>query len=55
MLANFWWWLTVACLVWYCTIAVYVGIRGASDIKGMLGRLRDINLRDEASEADRRE
>ena len=35
----FWWVLTIACVVWYCTITVYVAIKGASDIKQMLTRL----------------
>ena len=34
-----WWTLTLACIVWYSTITVYVAIRGVADIKGMLGRL----------------
>ena len=35
----FWWLLTLACLLWYSTITVYVAIRGALDIKHMLRRL----------------
>ena len=35
----FWWALTVACVVWYSTITVYVAIKGAKDIKNMLARL----------------
>jgi hypothetical protein len=42
MAVSFWWWLTWACLVWYCTITVYVTIRGAYDIKHMLARLREL-------------
>ena len=40
-----WFWLaaTAACMVWYSTITIYVAVRGAMDIKGMLGRLADIN------------
>jgi len=34
-----WWTLTVACVVWYSTITVYVAIRGVFDIRGMLRRL----------------
>lgn len=34
-----WFLLTAACVLWYSTITVYVAIRGAIDIKGMLGRL----------------
>lgn len=35
----FWWALSMACVVWYSTITVYVAIKGASDIKNMLARL----------------
>jgi len=35
----FWWSLTIACLVWYSTITVYVAVKGFKDIKGMLKRL----------------
>jgi hypothetical protein len=35
----FWWLVTAAVLVWYSTVAVYVAIRGALDIKHMLARL----------------
>jgi hypothetical protein len=35
----FWAVLTVACVVWYSTITVYVAIRGGIDIKHMLKRL----------------
>ncbi len=34
-----WWLLVVACVVWYSTITIYVGIRGFRDIRGMLDRL----------------
>ena len=37
----FWWLLTMACVVWYSTITVYVAIRGLADIKEMLTQLRD--------------
>lgn len=35
----FWWLLTMACLLWYSTITVYVAIKGVRDIRGMLERL----------------
>ena len=35
----FWWLLTVACVVWYCVVTVYVAIRGVTDIRTMLRRL----------------
>ena len=35
----FWWALSMACVVWYSTITVYVAIKGSSDIKNMLARL----------------
>jgi hypothetical protein len=37
----FWGLLTIAVLVWYSTITVYVAIRGTVDIKEMLRRLKD--------------
>jgi len=42
----FWWALTVACVIWYSTITVYVAIKGASDIKNMLARLSNENRKD---------
>lgn len=36
----FWWLLTMACVVWYSTITVYVAIRGTFDIRHMLARLK---------------
>ena len=43
MLSNhpFWAGLTLAVLVWYSTITVYVAIRGALDIKHMLRNLAE--------------
>ena len=40
---DYWFWLllTIACVVWYSTITVYVGIRGALDIKNMLQQLAE--------------
>jgi hypothetical protein len=45
MIGLHWFWalLTLACMVWYSTITVYVAIRGVADIKTMLSRLRDGN------------
>lgn len=42
MLTNhpFWGLLTLAVLVWYSTITVYVAIRGVADIKQMLRKLK---------------
>ena len=36
----FWTLVTVACLLWYSTITVYVAFRGVFDIRFMLARLR---------------
>ncbi len=36
---EFWWLLTLAVLIWYSTITVYVAIRGTTDIRRMLARL----------------
>jgi len=37
----FWQLLTILALAWYSTVTVYVGIKGAFDIRQMLRRLRD--------------
>jgi hypothetical protein len=37
----FWWLVTMTCVVWYSTITLYVTVKGAADIKGMLKRLAD--------------
>ena len=41
MFREHWFWggLTVACLVWYSTVTVYVAFKGFKDIRGMLKRL----------------
>jgi hypothetical protein len=41
MSGGHWFWglLTIACVVWYSTITVYVAVRGALDIKEMLAHL----------------
>ena len=43
MLTNhpLWGLLTLAVLVWYSTITVYVGIRGIVDIRQMLRKLKE--------------
>lgn len=48
-MATFWWLMTAAVLVWYSTITIYVAIRGACDIKHMLGRLKANVEAEEAS------
>ncbi len=35
----FWLLITIAVIVWYLTITIYVAIRGSIDIKHMLARL----------------
>ena len=35
----FWWLMTMACVVWYSTVTVYVAIKGVADIRNMLARL----------------
>lgn len=35
----FWLAVVIACLAWYSVLTVYVGIRGAKDIRDMLRRL----------------
>jgi hypothetical protein len=41
MLVGHWFWggLTIAVLVWYSTITIYVTIKGMGDIKEMLRKL----------------
>lgn len=41
MLREHWFWggLTIAVLIWYSTITVYVAIKGLGDIKRMLRQL----------------
>lgn len=51
MAVEFWWWLTVAALVWYSTITIYVSIRGIYDIRSMFARLRALGTADETKQA----
>jgi len=37
----FWWLLTVAVMVWYSTVTVYVAVKGTLDIRQMLRRLKN--------------
>ncbi|NLV43071.1 MAG: hypothetical protein GXY07_01070 [Candidatus Hydrogenedentes bacterium] len=37
----FWWIATMACVLWYSSVTIYVAIRGVMDIKGMLQRLKN--------------
>lgn len=43
----FWWTLTMACVVWYSTITIYVAVRGAADVKNMLANLAQDQQSDE--------
>ena len=45
---GIWLVLTMACVIWYSTMTVYVAIRGVADIKGMLKRLAASNETPEA-------
>ncbi len=38
---RFWWILTIAAVVWYSTVTVYVSFRGVFDIKSMLRLLEE--------------
>ncbi len=40
-MGEHWFWLalSIACVVWYSTITIYVAVKGWSDIRGMLRRL----------------
>ncbi len=46
---TFWYILSMACLVWYSTITVYVSYKGIADIKGMLKRLEKENEKNQNS------
>jgi len=37
----FWWLVTLAVLVWYSTVTVYVALKGTLDIRQMLRRLKE--------------
>jgi hypothetical protein len=50
--ADFWWWLVMACLVWYSTITVYVSIRGVWDIRNMLARLQALSDAAESNDGE---
>lgn len=39
-MTTFWFILTLACLLWYSTVTLYVSIKGAGDIREMLRRLK---------------
>ena len=39
----FWGLLTLAVVLWYSTITIYVAIRGAADIRQMLKNLKQAN------------
>jgi hypothetical protein len=43
MILEHWFWfgLTIATVVWYSTITIYVAVKGWLDIKNMLKRLKD--------------
>lgn len=43
VLLDHWFWLlvTIAALVWYSTVTVYVAVRGLRDIRSMFRRLRE--------------
>jgi hypothetical protein len=44
---RFWWLLTWSCVIWYATVTVYVSVRGALDIRGMLARLERERVQEE--------
>jgi len=37
----FWWLTTLAVLVWYSTVTIYVAVNGTLDIRQMLRRLKE--------------
>jgi len=55
-MSEHWFWglLTVACVIWYSTVTVYVAIAGAADIRHMLRRLSERKKREEAAKTEER-
>lgn len=51
-MANVWLGVVGVCLIWYATVTVYVGVRGALDIKHMFARLGRAQAEREASDND---
>ncbi len=53
-IAKHWFWaaLTAAVVVWYLTVTIYVAIRGAVDIRGMLDRLKNEQVSDSPAEGE---
>lgn len=47
----FWFAMTIACVIWYSAITVYVAVKGAQDIRGMLARLAKTNDQDAETSA----
>jgi hypothetical protein len=45
----FWWLVTMACVVWYSTITVYVAVKGSRDVRQMLKNLGKNNADDAAA------
>ena len=43
MIGEHWFWqlATLAVLVWYSTVTIYVAVKGTLDIRQMLGRLKE--------------
>ena len=37
----FWWLATLAVLVWYSTVTIYIAVNGTLDIRQMLRRLKE--------------
>ena len=47
---TFWFFVMIACLVWYSSITVYVAVRGAYDVRSLFRNLE----RDHAAETEAR-
>ncbi len=46
MAKYFWLILTIAAILWYTIVTIYVSIKGAGDIKNMLKSLEDLRSED---------
>ncbi|HPS56221.1 MAG TPA: hypothetical protein PLP05_11550 [Sedimentisphaerales bacterium] len=53
MFSGHWFWfgLTSACIIWYSTITVYVAFKGSLDIKRMLEKLSDGNIKSDVEKS----
>jgi hypothetical protein len=49
----FWFLLTIAVMIWYSSVTIYVAIKGALDIRQMLRRLKEQHEKPDETDARR--